>query len=65
MTDRTVAYSKPDPAGQTKEDRIKKLKTELREHIRFLGSYDVLSADWVRMAQSLHQVGILLPIQLR
>lgn len=32
------------------------LKIELRSHIRLLGDYDFLSADWFALADSLHQV---------
>lgn len=33
-----------------------RLKFELREHIRFLADYEILSTDWLRMAESLHQI---------
>jgi len=35
---------------------MKRLKDELREHIRFLADYELLSMDWLRMAESLHQI---------
>lgn len=33
-----------------------RLKFELREHIRFLSDYEIMSKDWLRMAESLHQI---------
>lgn len=33
-----------------------RLKCELREHIRFLTDYEILSVDWLKMAESLHQI---------
>jgi len=33
-----------------------RLKCELREHVRFLDGYEVMSTDWLRMAESLNQI---------
>jgi len=32
------------------------LKHELRDHIRFLADYEIMNTDWMRMAESLHQI---------
>lgn len=53
---RKNAYSKSDDAGASREERMNRLKFELREHIRFLADYELLSSDWLRMAESLHQI---------
>ena len=53
---RRTAYSKADDAASSREERLARLKTELREHIRFLSDYDLLSSDWLRMAESMHQI---------
>jgi len=53
---RKGAYNKADDAGASREERMSRLKFELREHIRFLADYDLLSTDWLRMAESLHQI---------
>ena len=53
---RKTTYSKADDAASSREDRLVRLKTELREHIRFLSDYELLSSDWLRMAESLHQI---------
>ena len=53
---RKTAYSKADDAASSREERLGRLKTELREHIRFLSDYDPLSSDWLRMAESMHQI---------
>jgi len=53
---RKAAYNKADEAGASREERMARLKAELREHIRFLADYDLLSTDWLRMAESLHQI---------
>ena len=53
---RQNTYVKADSVAATREQRLKKLKFELREHIRFLGNYPLLSADWLRMVDSLNQI---------
>jgi hypothetical protein len=45
----------PDP-NASREDRIAKLKCELRDHIRSFGDYKLLSVEWLKMAESLQQV---------
>lgn len=50
-------YSTPgDAAADSKEERMARLKVELREHIRFLSDYEILSQDWLRMAESVNQI---------
>lgn len=53
---RKTAYSKSDDATSSREERMSRLKYELREHIRYLSDYQLLNTDWLRMAESLHQV---------
>jgi len=53
---RKANYVKGDDVSLTREEKIGRLKFELREHIRFLGDHDVLSTEWLRMAESLHQI---------
>jgi len=48
----------------TREQRMYKLKMELRDHIRYLHNYDVMSLEWLRMAESLHQVCLVLSVGL-
>jgi len=49
-------YVKSDDPNISREERMTRLKFELREHIRFLSDYDVMTTDWLRMAESLHQI---------
>lgn len=56
LTSKKSAYSKEDDPSVSREDRIARLKTELREHIRFLSDYEPMSTDWLRMAESMHQI---------
>ena len=53
---RKTTYSKADDAASSREERLTRLKAELREHIRFLSDYELLSSDWLRMAESMHQI---------
>jgi len=53
---RKSTYTKADDAAAGREERLARLKTELREHIRFLSDYELLSTDWLRMAESMHQI---------
>ena len=47
-SNRKVAYNKSDDAGASREERMNRLKFELREHIRFLAGQKLNSkeADW-------------------
>ncbi len=45
----------PD-ATANREERLARLKAELREHIRALGDFKFLSVEWLKMAESLQQV---------
>lgn len=56
LSSKKSAYSKADDAASSREERLARLKTELREHIRFLSDYELLSSDWLRMAESMHQI---------
>ena len=50
-------YAKTDEGAlDRREERMARLKFELREHIRFLHDYEILTTDWLRMAESLHQI---------
>jgi hypothetical protein len=53
---RRTAYVKSDEVSVSREDRLNRLKAELREHIRYLSDYELLSNEWFRMAESLHQI---------
>lgn len=53
---RSAKYESSGDASSTKEERITRLKFELREHIRFLSDFKLLSKDWLKMAESLHQI---------
>ena len=35
---------------------MSRLKVELREHIRYLSDFDLLSTEWLRMADSATQI---------
>lgn len=46
--DRKTVYVECSPdLSQSSEERLMRLKTELREHIRSLGDYKFLSVEWV------------------
>jgi len=53
---RENAYVKSNDPSASRDERMTRLKFELREHIRFLADYPILSTDWLRMAESLHQI---------
>lgn len=53
---RENAYVKNNDSSVSKEERMTRLKLELREHVRFLSDYDIMSSDWLRMAESLNQI---------
>ena len=44
------------PDTHTREGRIRRLKSELREHVRFMSDYPILSSSWLAMADSLQQI---------
>ncbi len=50
------AYVKSDDVQQSRDERMQRLRAELREHIRFLNDHDIMSDNWLRMAESLHQI---------
>lgn len=50
------AYVKENDSTASKEERMTRLKFELREHVRFLDGYEIMSTDWLRMAESLNQI---------
>mmetsp|Transcript_19544 Transcript_19544/g.38689 ORF Transcript_19544/g.38689 Transcript_19544/m.38689 type:complete len:341 (-) Transcript_19544:217-1239(-) len=53
---RAGKYVKTDDPNASREERMTRLKFELREHIRFLTDFEILSVDWLKMAESLHQI---------
>lgn len=55
MFNRKQNYLKQDRT-QSKEERMRRLKHELREHIRFLSDFELLSVDWFRLTESLNQI---------
>jgi hypothetical protein len=53
---RTAQYAKADNAAVNKEERLRRLRTEVRDYVRQITDQPLLSADWLRVAQSLHEV---------
>jgi len=53
---RSNHYVNSNDPNASREERMTRLKCELREHIRFLTDYEILSVDWLKMAESLHQI---------
>eukprot|EP00455_Lapot_gusevi_P008268 TRINITY_DN1358_c0_g1_i1.p1 TRINITY_DN1358_c0_g1~~TRINITY_DN1358_c0_g1_i1.p1 ORF type:complete len:361 (-),score=93.18 TRINITY_DN1358_c0_g1_i1:117-1139(-) len=49
------AYATTD-ATASRDERIARLKSELRDHIRSLADFRFLSVEWLKMAESLQQV---------
>lgn len=47
---RKGAYTKSDDATVSREQRMARLKSELRDHIRLMADYEILSTDWCAFA---------------
>ena len=55
--DRTSSYvDTTHDSGLSREERVTRLKQELRDHIRGFGDFKVLSIEWLKMTESLLQV---------
>jgi len=54
----------PNPSD-LREEKLNRLKIELREHIRFLSDYSLLSPEWLRMADSLGQIAAVAQLETK
>ncbi len=56
-TNKTNSYAKPiDEHQNARDESVKRLKLEVRDHVRALHDFEILSVDWLRMAESVGQV---------
>ncbi len=56
MSSNPSNYSKSDEMTNIREERVSKLRHELRDHYRSLSNHTFLSQEWLKMVDTIYQV---------